>query len=423
MKNRIREVSRPVLRRPVLRRRVLRRPVLRCAAAAGGLTLAVTAAAPAIQARASAPQAPRVAALSRRVTSPTPLLAYYYIWFNHSSWNRAKKDYPLIGTYSSSDPNVMRHQIQQAKSAGINGFIVSWKNTRLNNQRLRLLMTVAAQQHFKLAMIYQGLDFYRHPLPVSEVAADFVAFRDKFASDPVFLRLSGKPLTIWSGTWAFSHAEVAEVTRAVRPGMLVLSTEKNVAGFRRIADVTDGDAYYWSSVNPATNTHYGSKLDQISSAVHHDGKYWIAPFAPGFDARMVGGHQLVARDSGQTLRTEYATAVRSSPDVLGLISWNEFSENSYVEPSQRYRYQSLDALRQLRGTSVPALTGPAAPSDNGAIRPGSRQAAAWPNVLRLAGFPAALVVAVGLVGYQRRRRARRQPGHLVRRPSSRETHT
>jgi hypothetical protein len=369
----------------------------------------------AIQARAGAAAPARS---ERPSSSPTPLLAYYYIWFNHSSWNRAKKDYPLIGTYSSGDANVMRHQIQEAKSAGIDGFIVSWKNTQVNDQRLRLLMTVATQQHFKLAMIYQGLNFYRRPLPVSEVAADFVTFRRDYASNPVFFRLGGKPLTIWSGTWAFSHAEVARVTSAVRPAMLVLSTEKSVAGFRRIADVTDGDAYYWSSVNPATNTHYGGKLDEMSRAVHQDRKYWIAPFAPGFDARLVGGHEFVSRDNGRTLRTEYGTAVRSSPDVLGLISWNEFSENSYVEPSVHYGDQSLDVLRQLRGTSVAPLTGPASPSESGGRAP-----AAWPNILRLIGFPVALALAVGLVGYARRRAGRRQPGPPVRRHSGHESQT
>ena len=142
------------------------------------------------------------------------------------------------------------------------------------------------------------------------------------------------------------------MTSAVRPQLLVLSTEKNVTGFERIAGVTDGDAYYWSSVNPATNTGYEAKLDQMSQAIHEAGKYWIAPFAPGFDARLVGGQRAVPRDNGQTLRTEYAAAVRSSPDMLGLISWNEFSENSYVEPSKNYGYQSLDLLRQLR--AVPA---------------------------------------------------------------------
>jgi hypothetical protein len=331
------------------------------------------------------------------------LFAYYYIWFSRSSWSRAKKDLPLIGGYSSSDPAVLRHQIQQAKSAGIGGFIVSWKDTPLNDVRLRLLMTAAAQEHFKLGMIYQGLDFYRHPLPASQVAADFVKFRDEFASSPVFFRVAGKPLTIWSGTWAFSHDQVAQVTRAVRPGMLVLGTEKNVAGFDRIASITDGDAYYWSSVNPATQTGYQAKLNQMSQAVHSAGKYWIAPFAPGFDARMVGGERNVPRNDGQTLRTEYAAATRSSPNMLGLISWNEFSENSYVEPSKHYGYQSLDVLRQLRGTPAPSPAGPTG-SPGPTLSP-------WPNVFRLAAFALTLVIAVGLLSYARRRHSHRRSGH------------
>ena len=38
---------------------------------------------------------------------PIPLLAYYYIWFDPGSWNRAKVDYPLLGRYSSDDKKVM----------------------------------------------------------------------------------------------------------------------------------------------------------------------------------------------------------------------------------------------------------------------------------------------------------------------------
>jgi Glycosyl hydrolase family 99 len=360
--------------------------------ATAGFPAARASATPATPATGGRPAAPTAGA------APPPVFAYYYIWFSHNSWARAKKDLPLIGTYSSSDPGVLRHQVEQAKSAGITGFIVSWKDTPLNDSRLRLLVQVCAQEHFKLAMIYEGLDFYRHPLPASEVAAGFRVFRDKFAGSPVFYRVNGKPLTIWSGTWAYSYAQVAMVTSAVRPWLLVLSTEKDVAGFKRISAVTDGDAYYWSSVNPATDSGYQAKLDQMSEAIHRAGKYWIAPFAPGFDARMLGGQRAVPRDNGQTLRTEYASAVRSSPNMLGLISWNEFSENSYVEPSKQYGYQSLDALRQLRGTIPPHATAPVA-----------RQAFSWwPNVLRLLAFALTLMAVVAVLTFLRRGASRRR---------------
>jgi hypothetical protein len=293
--------------------------------------------------------------------APVPVLAFYYSWFDTRSWRRAKADYPQIGRYTSDDPAVMRQHVRWAKEAGIDGFIVSWKDTPTNDRRLSLLMQVARSEHFKLAMIYQGLDFQRHPLPIERVAADFRYFEMTYAADPAFFRLDGKALTVWSGTWAYSHADVARVVAPVRDSMLVLNTEKNLDGYKRLADITDGDAYYWSSVNPATNPNYAAKLDEMSRTIHADGNYWVAPFAPGFDARKVGGSQSVEREDGATLRTEYATALSSSPDVLGLISWNEFSENSYVEPSQKYGRRYLDVLADLRQAVTPT---PAAAVDS-----------------------------------------------------------
>jgi len=43
-----------------------------------------------------------------------PVLAYYYIWFDTESWDRAKKDHPLLDRYSSGDAEVMRQHIQWA---------------------------------------------------------------------------------------------------------------------------------------------------------------------------------------------------------------------------------------------------------------------------------------------------------------------
>jgi hypothetical protein len=331
-----------------------------------------------------------------------PLFAYYYLWFDPSSWRHAKIDLPELGTYSSDDPNVLRRHVEWAKSAGIQGFIVSWKDTATNDRRLRLLMQVAKQEDFKLAMIYQGLNFNRKPLPSSRVAADFKTFAAQFAPDPVFYRIGGKALTIWSGTWAFTGNRVAQVTGPVRADLLVLCTEKSVQGYRRIAAWTDGDAYYWSSVNPESNTNYAAKLKAMAAAVHKDGKYWIAPFAPGFDARLVGGTRTVDRDSGQILRAEYAAALSSSPDVLGLISWNEFSENSYIEPSKKYGSFYLDTLRELRGAAVPVG---AAAQDSSST--GLASTSYWPNLLRLGGFGLALCGGIGAAALRAARRGRR----------------
>ena len=184
-----------------------------------------------------------------------PTLAYYYQWFTPSSWDRAKVDYPLVGRYSSDDEAVMRRQVAQAKAAGIDGFIVSWKDLPVNNRRLEALMAVARSMSFKLAVIYEGLNFGRAPLPARTVGADLQMFLRDYAADPVF-KIFDKPLVIWSGTWKFSAEDIERVTRPLRASLLVLASEKSPQGYARVAHSVDGDAYYWSSVNPAADSGY-----------------------------------------------------------------------------------------------------------------------------------------------------------------------
>jgi hypothetical protein len=319
----------------------MRRPAVRAAlAAAVGLCLALGAG--------SAPRPAEAAA------SPVPVLAYYYIWFNVTSWNRAKTDYPQLGRYSSDDEAVMRTHVRWAKAAGIDGFIVSWKSTEPLNRRLEQLMRVAGEEHFKLAIIYQGLDFSRRPQPVARVAADLDRFVERYAGDPVF-ELFDRPLVIWSGTWEFSATDIGAVTRPLRQDLLVLGSEKSAEGYRRIARLVDGDAYYWSSVNPETNRNHAPKLNEMGALVHANQGMWIAPAAPGFDARLVGGTTVVERRDGATLREQFQAAIGSSPDAVGLISWNEFSENSHVEPSRQFGSQYLEVLAGMQETAVDGL--------------------------------------------------------------------
>ena len=296
-----------------------------------------------------------LASASAAARSPIPMLAYYYIWFNPASWNRAKTDYPILGRYSSDERRIIRRHIRWAKASGLTGFIVSWKSTAVLNDRLAKLIQVAAEEEFKLAIIYQGLDFFRDPLPVPRVADDLRLFERRYGSETPF-ELFEKPLVILSGTWKFSVADIETIRSAAGPNVLFLASERNLAGYERLSALVDGNAYYWSSVNPATFPRYEEKLSELAHAIHQRGGLWIAPAAPGFDARMIGGTSVVPRLDGQTLRTQVGVALRSSPDAIGLISWNEFSENSHVEPSEAFGGRYLKVLSSINSTEAPDVS-------------------------------------------------------------------
>jgi hypothetical protein len=312
-------------------------------------------------------------------TSPIPVLAYYYIWYDPGSWKRAKMDYPLLGKYSSDDISVMRQQILWAKTAGIEGFIVSWKSTDVLNQRLVQLVQVAEQENFKLAVIYEGLDVNRKPLLVQTVASDLDYFIQHFAGQSAF-DIFSKPLVIWSGTWMFTPGDIAQVTQSRRASLLILSSERNIAGYLQLSASVDGNAYYWSSANPNTFPGYQDKLSQMGQVVHQNGGIWIPPAAPGFDATAIGHTTTVPRNNGETFRTQINTAMGSSPDALGIISWNEFTENSYIEPSQNYGSTYLDILSGINHLPLVSV----AQFDS------SEPAATFPDVL-----PYSRVIALG----------------------------
>ena len=374
-----------------------RKPLLRLTRTGGGTLVAVLLAATGALAH---PQPAR----AQEPVNPVPVFAYYYIWFNPTSWNRAKIDYPLLGRYSSDDTEIMRRHIRMAKAAGITGFLVSWKHTPQLDERLDKLTAIARTEGFHLGIVYQGLDFDREPLPLETVKQDMTLFADKYARDPVY-NVFGKPVVVWTGSTRFHRDDIDKTVRDVRRQLLVLGDAKTVEDCEALTPVMDGQAYYWSSVDPTRGTSR-AKLLSMSSAVHRGGGLWFAPIAPGFDARLVGGTKNVPRRSGGTLRSSYDIAAGTNPDAVGVISWNEFSENTYIEPSEKYGTTDLNVLADLLGAGADIQ----APVDSSDDVSGNAGLTSW-------GALALLVACAGLlpltIAISRRRRAARTVERLT----------
>ncbi|HEY2175534.1 MAG TPA: endo-1,3-alpha-glucanase family glycosylhydrolase [Mycobacteriales bacterium] len=286
-------------------------------------------------------------------THHVPVYAYFYQWYDHGSWRRAKADYPLVGTYSSDDPHILRDQIEEAKAAGIDGFLTSWKSTPQLNRRLDLLLRVASELDFQVGVVYEALDFAREPLPAAKVRSDLSFLMQRWG--PALNATDfGKPLIAWTGTDQYSLSDIASVRAMLAGRAFLLATSKDSEQYQRVAAEVDGEAYYWSSANPRASFTL-RRLKDLATAVHaHDG-IWVAPAAPGFDGRTLGHLRVVDRAGSATLTNSLTNAFASSPDAVGVISWNEWSENTYIEPGQRYGRQEFNALRKFlaaRGNDV-----------------------------------------------------------------------
>lgn len=320
-----------------------------------------------------------------------PVYAYFYQWFTESSWRRAKQDYPLVGRYSSDSSAILRTQVHEARAAGINGFLTSWKDTPELDRRLERLIRVATEWHFDVGIVYEALDFERNPLPIATVERDMRTLVDRWGGS-LQSQYYGRPLIIWTGTNDYSRGDIASVRAALGGRAILLAASKNADDYERIADLVDGDAYYWSSADP-THAFTAMKLNEMGAVVHAHGGIWIAPATAGFDGRTLEHTRVVPRRGGDTLRKSLAEAYASKPDAIGVISWNEWSENTYIEPGQRYGTEELDALHEFQAARPDHLPSPFDQHRRG-----------WSGLLAAATLGGASLLAVLLTWVRARRR-------------------
>ena len=352
-----------------------------------------------------APEAEPPRARAAPAASQRPLvLAYYYIWYTPNSWFRAKTDLPTLGRYASDDPKAVARHVAWAREAGIDGLIVSWKHEARLDAPLELLAREARRQGLKLVLLYQGLDFDREPIDAPRIARDLQWFIERYGGDEVFHVFGNEPAVVWWGTWKFSLAEIRQVRDQIGAPdrILLLGTEKDGESYRRRADLLDGDAYYWSSADPLTTPRYEQRLDGLGRRVAQDKGIWIAPVAPGFDARLVGGTSIVPRRDGATYRESWAGAVATKPSAVGIISWNEFSENSHIEPSREHGTEYLRLTRELVGTLPAGVPSDGATPAGAPSTPAGRPQALDLYLTLLTGL--ALAVVLTLLGWHLRRR-------------------
>ncbi len=381
------------------------------ALAAGAATLR-----PTLAARAPHPEASPPRVEQARVT--VPVMAYYFISHTSESWWRNKRDIPALGRYTSDSPEAIREHIRMARDAGIRAFIVHWHSNEVLNHALDLLVEEARAQNFKLAIHYAALDENRRPVPIAQVAADLDFFAERWARDPVF-DVFGQPLVIIDGTWEYSVDDLTLLSGQHRLahlrdpndpgqplGMLLLGSERDADGYTRVASVLDGNAYYWSSADPGRREAHVTRLLSLREAI---GKgIWIAPAAPGFDASLLGATRVIDRFEGRTFTEAIDTALESRPEALGIVSWNEFDENTHIEPSGRLGTRALEVLADYTAGHAPAAvqrleafaTAPDEPPRTLAAGP------AWLSVIAglLALLATLLITGVALVRGVRARR-------------------
>jgi hypothetical protein len=298
----------------------------------------------------------------KRIAPSQMLWAIYYPWIG---WSQSAEctDHPLVPGYSHTDqsdamlddPTAIAWHIDQARSAGIDGFLVSWcggENGGELNHRLSLILDVAQERDFRIAVYLETTpdpnDRSVHP----DIVRDWITYAiSTFGSHPAYMRVDGRPLIVVYNsnsapisTWRDMFAELC--ANGYEASYLAMSRDPDdLTVFDGLHTYAILDVNELASTNAVIGsaTRYYSLFDDEPQQ-----RIWAATVLPGFDdcPYSFTSTLVVERDNGAYYRSTFDAALESDPDWIIIMTWNEFGENTHIAPSERYGNQYLEITKE-----------------------------------------------------------------------------
>jgi hypothetical protein len=218
---------------------------------------------------------------------------------------------------------------------------------------------------------------------IPDVTTSLHILLDSKVHHPGYLRYDGKPLVYFWNQSRFTVQQWQGIRQNTDPHHSAIWVMEG-ADTSYLA-VFDGLYLFntaWSRDNGATSAGWTGRVCGAGR------KFYTPTVMPGWDESRLPGrsHPTPPQDrgNGDFLYRSWSGATQAGTPSILIVSWNEFQENSYIEPSARYGTQALDVLRPLitawkAGKAVPVMhfspTVTLAPTS----APPSRQATAPPT--------------------------------------------
>jgi Glycosyl hydrolase family 99 len=266
------------------------------------------------------------------------VLAYYYAWWEPERIATAlftPAEQVADGIRQlADDPALVRRHIQQAQSAGIDGFIVN------RPRDLDVLLPLAHDADFSIALQVDASQD-----PASQVRAFYTHIHD-----PGLVRYGGQPVLFFWRASALPHGAWDALREDVDPDHTALW----IADGDRFA-ILSGDA--WDGISPyaiAWSADPRAQLPRWAATAHASApaKLFIPPVSPGCDDHLVRATTCVQdRADGAYYRAAWDGALAANPDWAVVVStWNEWLEASQIEPALQYGDLYLRITRQYAET-------------------------------------------------------------------------
>ena len=273
------------------------------------------------------------------------VLAAYYPWFGPGNYGGPKlADRPLDERDTMAYPGVLS-MTEQARAAGIDGFVVSWAGEEFSGWRFDLARQAAEATggyvvpYIEMAEAHAAGDTTGKADPL--IVLDWISDAVQRASSPALLRSGGVPVMFVFQMSRLSpigwYNVLAELSKRGTPVRLV----GDVALTSTYSQVAWGTHIYnpnFKSQAELTQFNRDTMLDaRLMATSDATGPHLtVATVSPGYDDTNLNGtlNPVVERGAaGERYVSTWDAAIAGQPDWVLITSWNEWFEGTYIEPS------------------------------------------------------------------------------------------
>lgn len=338
--------------------------------------------------------------LSCKTTESAYTIGAYYFpgwadtpgeWWN-PPWEKIKpypEREPLIGWYPEKDLWVAEKHINMASAYGIDFFAYDWYWTG-NKPKLNHAIDnhIKASNKKKLKFCLLWANHSSIPSNIEQFSTMVDYWIQNYFKDPQYLEIDGKPVVI-----IFSPQQLRDNAKKFGADTKKLfefardkAIKNNLHGIYFIA-ASPGNSYWIKGYIPANNydaitaynyqskgftgeftgkesssTNYAELLDGYKSQWNYilakSNLPYILPMTAGWDKRPWGSHtphdnSVSTPESFKKMLSAGRLMMDKYPKKtmhMGIIcAWNEFGEGSYIEPTIKWEFQYLQAIKDIFG--------------------------------------------------------------------------
>ncbi|MDR1873640.1 MAG: hypothetical protein LBQ90_01305 [Synergistaceae bacterium] len=293
--------------------------------------------------------------------------------------------YPLTGPYDSRNPVVLEYHAALMKLAGIDGVIFDWYGIRDSDgyfdyvsihQGVLEMVKVIRKAGLKFAVCYEDQTI-KHmieegKLTASEaigVAREAIAWLDaNFFDDPAYVKTEdGRPVLFCFGPQYFPEAgQWNSIFSGISPRPYFVDWMSAPGEGFRGNDGADA-SFFWPDMPDDGELTRAKLVEGLSwfYGVFKDSPYIVAGVSPSFgdavlkEAKMQTNSRFLTYDDGGTFSLMFETAESWQPDVIQLITWNDYGESTIIEPTVERGYAELEYVQRWRkktDAAFPAFT-------------------------------------------------------------------